>query len=81
MICNLLSNHRGDDKGEVDYELEGTGIKFRIWAYENLGERIRAKIEGGGIKTREIDLIWKEDKFLYLFIGGNKDNLEFKKVY
>lgn len=80
MICNFLRIHREDDKGEVDYVLEGTEIKFRVYAYENSGERLRAKIEGEEIKI-EIDLLWKEGGYLYLFIGGNKDNLEFKKVY
>ena len=69
--------HRGDDKGEVDYELEGTGIKFRIYAYESYGEHLWAKMG----EDRELNMFWKENNFLYLFIGGEKDNIDFKKVY
>lgn len=69
--------HRFDNAGEVDYELEGAGIKFRIHSDEKFNPQLYATLDG----FPAVNLIWKEGAFLYLFISGNKDNLDIKKIY
>ena len=66
-----------DDAGEVDYQMEGTDLKFRISASHRSGKpEVYAQF-----KNQLIQYHWFWDRYVYLYIGNDANNIDFKQVF